>query len=205
MSSGNGEENLLPMTTELIRKLKVLSDATTACTKCELHATRTQAVFARGNPEAKLIIVAEAPGQDEDIQGYPLVGRSGQLLDKAIKELGRNPQTDVYVCNIIKCRPPNNRKPTSKEIQSCYPYIESQIDLLPAPIIITLGTVATQSITDKAKPITLLRGQQFPFKKKTVIGAWHPSYVLRNGGEKSEQYQQFKSDLKLAFELSEKL
>ena len=184
---------------ELHKHLKILSDTVASCTQCDLHSTRTQTVFSRGNPEAAVIICAEAPGQSEDEQGLPLVGRSGQLLDQALRELGHNPTTDIYVCNVVKCRPPNNRRPTSNELAACWPHIEHQLNLLPARVILTLGTTSTHAITDQTKPITHLRGKVFKYREKVCIPTYHPSFCLRSGGDKSSHYTTFKSDIQLAF------
>lgn len=187
---------------ELHHHLKVLSEIVAACTKCDLHATRTQTVFSRGNPEAPVCIVGEGPGNEEDLAGLPFVGRSGQLLDQALQELGHNPATDIYVANVVKCRPPNNRRPTSNELSSCWSHIEQQLNLLPARVILTLGTTATHAITDQTKPITHLRGQVFKYREKACIPTYHPSFCLRSGGDKSSHYTTFKDDIQLAFNKS---
>lgn len=184
------------------KMLQVLAEQVANCTQCGLHATRTQTVFSRGNPEASICMVAEAPGAQEDLSGSPLIGMSGQLLDKAIQSLGYDPATDIYVCNIIKCRPPLNRRPLSEEIQACYPHIEQQLSLIKARVLITLGATATHAITDQTKGMMQLRGQVFTYKDKRVLACVHPSWVLRQGGETSDAYNQFRDDIKLAFELA---
>lgn len=181
-------------------KLQILAEEVKNCTKCKLHQTRLQTVFSRGNPDALVCFEGEGPGEDEDKQGKPFVGKSGQLLDTAIKELGYNTETDIYVCNTIKCRPPNNRRPETDEIQSCYPYLEQQLELIKAKVIITLGSTAMQVMTDETKGITKARGNWHKWKDKEVIVLWHPSYILRNGGQNSKMYAEWKDDIKIAFD-----
>ena len=189
--------------TDLHTHLNLLAIEVAACQKCALHSTRTQTVFARGNPEALVCVIGEGPGQDEDEQGLPFVGRSGQLLDKAIRALGYDPATDIYVANIVKCRPPNNRKPLPEEIDACHPYLERQLDLLTkTKVLITLGATAMNTVAKQFRGITKVRGEVFEWKDKRVCVVMHPSWVLRNGGENSNAYDQFKDDIKLAFDLS---
>lgn len=186
-------------------QLQLLADEVAACRKCELHQTRTQTVFSRGNSEAKLCIISEAPGQEEDFSGLPFVGRSGKLLDKALQSLGIDIEKDIYVCNIVKCRPPDNRKPNSNEIQSCFEYLERQLDLTNAKVLLTLGATSTHNITNQTKGIMQLRGKWFQFKNLSVKASIHPSYILRQGGENSGAYEMFKEDIKDAFERSQTL
>src|SRR5271166_1453154 len=122
-----------------MRTLDVLQEEVKSCTKCKLHATRTQTVFSRGNQQASLCVVGESPGEDEDLQGLPFVGKSGKLLDETLSDLGLDVTKDIYVCNIIKCRPPGNRKPSDEETNSCADYLEEQLKLLNPKVIIALG------------------------------------------------------------------
>lgn len=179
-------------------KLRILQEQVATCTKCDLHKTRKQTVFARGNPLANLTIVAESPGITEDEIGLPLVGASGQLLNFALKEIGLKPDNDVYVCNIIKCRPPNNRTPTDEEINCCFDWLEQQLQLTNTKVLITLGNTATQSITNTPFGISKVRGKWLRYYKIPVMPSWHPSYLLRSGGEKSNSFKEFINDLKLA-------
>lgn len=180
--------------------LDTMESKVKSCTGCPLHATRTNTVFARGNENAKIIIVGESPGQHEDEQGIPFVGRSGNLLDSTLISLGLDLANDVYVCNIIKCRPPNNRAPTDKEVNSCLDFFEAQVRLVQAEVMVALGNTAVSSLINSTYGITKLRGKVFPLKrlKKIVVPTFHPSYILRNGGEGSETHKLFKQDLQLA-------
>ncbi|MBL8606657.1 MAG: uracil-DNA glycosylase, partial [Myxococcales bacterium] len=151
---------------------------------CELGKTRTNTVFSRGNPAAKLCFVGEAPGADEDEQGVPFVGRAGQLLDKMIGAMGLDPETDVYVCNIIKCRPPGNRRPTPEESAACIPYLHEQLAIVEPRVIVALGNTAVQTLLATSVGITKLRGQWKLYKGTTpVMPTSHPSYLLRPSGQ----------------------
>ena len=181
-------------------QLQILQNEIESCTKCKLHSSRTHTVFARGNPEAKLCFIGEAPGEDEDLQGLPFVGRSGQLLDKTLLSLGLNINEDIYVCNIVKCRPPNNRKPEAEETWSCFPYLERQLALTKAKVLVSLGSTSTSALLKTADGITKIRGRLFKFNNYDLIPTLHPSYILRNGGITSEAGQFFIFDLKLALD-----
>jgi uracil-DNA glycosylase family 4 len=185
-----------------MRTLEVLQAEVSACTKCELHATRTNTVFSRGNPTAAICIVGEAPGEDEDLQARPFVGRSGKLLDETITKLGLNPEADIYVCNIIKCRPPKNRRPTVEEVNSCIDYLEEQIKLVSPKVIVALGSTAVDSLLPaNTLGITKIRGKFFKYGKTPLLPTYHPSYVLRNGGS-GPVYEDFKKDLESAIQKS---
>lgn len=155
------------------------------CTRCALAATRTQVVVSRGNPEADLMFIGEAPGRDEDLQGKPFVGRSGQLLDRLVaEELGLTDDS-FYVCNTIKCRPPGNRDPLPDEIATCRPWLEAQLDHVAPKVVVTLGNFATKLILQTTEGITKLRGRTFPMPGRpevTVVPTFHPAAVLRGGG-----------------------
>jgi DNA polymerase len=173
--------------------LEILAEEASTCTKCKLaDLGRTQVVFSRGDPEADLMFVGEGPGAEEDKQGKPFVGRSGQLLDKLIREeLGVSPE-HVYVGNVVKCRPPGNRDPEPDEIASCWPYLERQIALVDPKVIVTLGNFATKRLLDTKDGITKLRGKQYEFQGRMLIPTFHPAAVLRGGGE---QLAQMRADL----------
>jgi uracil-DNA glycosylase family 4 len=152
------------------------------CTKCPLAETRTQVVFGVGNPDADLVFVGEGPGAEEDRQGIPFVGRAGQLLTRLIEGIGLT-RDDVYICNVVKCRPPGNRDPLPVEIDACRPYLEAQLDFLAPRVVVTLGNFATRLLTGTKSGITKVRGQEFPYRDGAVlIPTLHPAAVLRNGG-----------------------
>jgi uracil-DNA glycosylase family 4 len=153
------------------------------CTKCPLAAGRTQVVFGVGSRTADLVFVGEGPGAEEDRQGIPFVGRAGQLLTKLIEGIGMT-RDDVYIANVVKCRPPGNRDPQPGEIESCRPYLEAQLDLLEPLVLVTLGNFATKLLLDTKDGITKLRGQEFTYRdgESVLIPTLHPSAVLRNGG-----------------------
>jgi DNA polymerase len=149
------------------------------CTKCRLHRGRTQVVFGVGNPRAALMFVGEAPGRDEDLQGEPFVGRAGQLLTRIIEAIGLR-RRDVYIANVIKCRPPNNRNPQEDEIARCEPYLMRQIELVRPRIIVALGTFAAQTLLKTAAPISQLRGRFHTYHGVKVMPTFHPAFLLRN-------------------------
>jgi DNA polymerase len=168
-----------------------------ACTKCGLAATRTQTVFARGNPAAQLCFVGEAPGADEDAQGLPFVGRAGQLLDRMIAAMGLSPQDDVYVCNILKCRPPGNRRPEPEEMAACFPYLHEQLDLVHPRVIVALGNTAVAALLDTRLGITKVRGQWKLYRGILVMPTYHPSYLLRPSPQQTDAKRQAWEDLQL--------
>ena len=169
-----------------------------SCTRCGLSATRTQTVFARGNPEARLCFVGEAPGADEDAQGLPFVGRAGQLLDRMIGAMGLSPERDVYICNILKCRPPGNRRPEPEEMATCIPYLHEQLALVRPRAIVALGNTAVAALLDTKLGITKLRGQWKLYQGHTlVMPTYHPSYLLRPSPQQTEAKRQAWQDLQL--------
>lgn len=184
-----------------MRTLDILRDEVKVCVKCALHTTRTNTVFSRGNPTARLCITGEAPGQDEDLQGLPFVGASGKLLDKTITDLGLNVEADIYVCNIIKCRPPNNRRPSDEETNACADYLDEQLKLLNPKVIVALGNTAVSGLLPMDGGITKIHGKFFKRGKVWVMPVYHPSYVLRNGSG-GPVYEDFKNDLQTAINKS---
>lgn len=177
-------------------RLKTIAAEVAACTKCALHESRTNTVFFRGNPEAALCFVGEAPGADEDEQGIPFVGRAGQLLDKMISAMGLVPERDVYICNIIKCRPPENRKPTPEESATCIPYLHEQLALVRPKAIVALGNTAAGALLDTKLGITKLRGQWKLYRGTSlVMPTYHPSYLLRPSPQQAEAKRQAWEDL----------
>jgi len=164
--------------------LEVVAEEASACTRCKLaSAGRTQVVFGMGNPDADLMFVGEAPGAEEDKQGLPFVGRSGQLLDKVILEEMGLTREHVYIANTVKCRPPGNRDPEPDEIAACNPWLERQLELIKPKVIVTLGNFATKLLLDTKDGITKLRGNSYPFRGAVLIPTFHPAAVLRGGGE----------------------
>lgn len=162
------------------------------CTRCKLHGLgRTHIVFGVGNPAADLMFVGEAPGADEDIQGEPFVGRAGQLLTKIIEaiELRRE---DVYIANVIKCRPPSNRNPEPDEVAHCEPFLFRQIDVIKPKVIVALGKFAAQSLLRSAEPITRLRGREFQYRDAVLIPTYHPAYLLRTPSAKRDVWEDMK-------------
>ena len=178
------------------RPLPVIAAEASTCTKCALSATRNSVVFSRGNPEAKLVFIGEAPGADEDEQGLPFVGRAGQLLDKMIGAMGLDPARDVYVCNIIKCRPPGNRKPEPIEVETCIPYLHEQLAVIDPKAIVALGNTAMAALLNTKLGITKVRGQWKLYRGKVpVMPTYHPSYLLRPSPQQIEAKKQAWEDL----------
>jgi DNA polymerase len=186
----------LPPPAPSLSRLPILAAEVAACTRCALHATRTQTVFARGNPQASLCIVGEAPGADEDAQGLPFVGRAGQLLDKMISAMGIDPATGVYVCNIIKCRPPGNRRPEAVEMATCIPYLHEQLATVRPRVIVAMGNTAVQALLGTKLGITKVRGTWKLYKGTTpLMPTYHPSYLLRPSAQQLEAKKQAWEDL----------
>ncbi len=150
------------------------------CHRCDLAHSRTNVVVSRGNPKAKLMIIGEAPGQNEDEQGLPFVGKSGQLLDKILQSVNFDPEKDVYIGNICKCRPPDNRVPTPDEIAACVPYLLEQIRLVDAKIILLSGATAVRGLLGDKQGITKIRGTWRQWQGRWCMPIYHPAYLLRN-------------------------
>jgi uracil-DNA glycosylase family 4 len=153
-----------------------------SCRKCPLAEGRTQVVFGVGDPHANLMFVGEGPGEQEDLKGEPFVGRAGRLLTSLIEGIGLT-RDQVYIANVVKCRPPGNRDPLPDEIEACRPYLEAQVDFIDPRLVVTLGNFATKLLLGTKEGITKLRGREFPYRDGAVlIPALHPSAVLRGGG-----------------------
>jgi DNA polymerase len=162
------------------------------CSRCKLHTLgRTQVVFGVGNPSADLMFVGEAPGADEDIQGEPFVGRAGQLLTKIIEAIGLR-REDVYIANVIKCRPPGNRNPEPDEVEQCEPFLFRQIDTVKPKVIVALGKFAAQCLLRTNAPITRIRGREFKYRDAILIPTYHPAYLLRTPSAKREVWEDMK-------------
>ncbi len=165
------------------------------CEKCGLSKTRKNVVFGDGSGKAKLVFVGEAPGEDEDIQGLPFVGRSGQLLTKIIEAMGLK-RKDVYIANILKCRPPDNRPPTPDEITACRENLRRQIGIIKPKVICTLGKFASQTLLNTETPISALRGKFGCYNGIKVMPTFHPAYLLRNLGDKRLVWEDMKKVMK---------
>ena len=162
------------------------------CTRCKLHRLgRTQVVFGVGNPAADLMFVGEAPGGDEDIKGEPFVGRAGQLLTKIIEAIDLK-REDVYIANVIKCRPPQNRNPEQDEVDTCEPFLFRQIDVIHPKVIVALGTFAARALLRTLDPISRLRGRVFEYRGAKLVPTFHPAYLLRNPSSKREVWEDMK-------------
>jgi DNA polymerase len=155
------------------------------CTRCPLAAGRTTVVFGEGDPHAGLMVVGEGPGREEDMQGRPFVGRSGQLLDRLLLEEAGLRRDQVYIANVVKCRPPGNRDPLPEEIAACRPFLDEQVALIAPRVVITLGNFATRALLNRSEGITRLRGRSFPFGSAGAVlfPTYHPAAALRGGGE----------------------
>jgi DNA polymerase len=161
------------------------------CTRCKLHEGRTHLVFGVGHPEARLMFVGEGPGADEDEQGIPFVGRAGQLLTQIVKAMGYE-RDEVYIANVVKCRPPGNRNPEPDEIERCEPFLMRQIDVIKPEVIVALGKFAAQTLLRTAEPISRLRGRFHPLGAAQLMPTFHPSYLLRNPSAKREVWDDMK-------------
>ncbi len=157
------------------------------CTRCRLCAQRKHIVFGEGNPDARLVFIGEAPGADEDLQGRPFVGKAGQLLTRIIRAIELK-RSDVYIANILKCRPPSNRDPEDDEINTCIPFLHKQLEVIQPRIICTLGRIATQALLGTDRGITELRGTFHLLGEIKVMPTYHPSYLLRNQEKKRETW-----------------
>ncbi len=174
------------------QQLAALAETVSRCVRCEeLERTRTQTVFGVGNPEARVMFVGEAPGADEDKQGEPFVGRAGQLMNRIIEACGWK-RGDLYICNILRCRPPGNRNPTSEEAAHCREYLDGQIRIVDPDYIVCWGSVAAQNLLDVTTPIGKLRQKWFKYGRAKVLCTYHPSYLLRNPAAKKPVWEDMK-------------
>jgi DNA polymerase len=187
-------------------RLRVLDETQVRdCRKCHLCQTRTQTVFGQGHPNARIAFVGEAPGYEEDKQGLAFVGRAGQLLTRMIAAMGLK-REDVYICNVLKCRPPENRTPAAEEILACSPYLHEQLSIIQPEVIVALGAPAAKTLLNTAKPIGQLRGHFHEYRPEGILGegsaipvmpTFHPAYLLRNPEEKRKAWE----DLQLVMAL----
>jgi uracil-DNA glycosylase family 4 len=160
-----------------------LAEEVAQCTRCRLAEGRRSVVFGMGNPEADLMFVGEGPGEQEDRQGLPFVGRSGQLLDRLMLEEMGITRDSCTIANVVKCRPPGNRDPLPDEIEACHPYLEAQLELVNPKVVVTLGNFATKSLLGTTEGISRLRGRTYPYRSGYLVPTFHPSAALRGGGE----------------------
>jgi uracil-DNA glycosylase family 4 len=167
--------------------LKIRSDLG-ECTRCKLHKTRNKIVFGDGSANAQLVFVGEGPGHDEDLQGLPFVGRAGKLLTQMIEAMGLQ-RKDVYICNVVKCRPPENRLPEKDEITPCSPFLMRQIDAIAPKVIVCLGACAAQTLLETNRGISQFRGQWLEFRGRKLMATYHPAYLLRNPAAKAEVWK----------------
>ena len=158
------------------------------CTRCKLHKGRNKIVFGDGNHKARLVFVGEAPGADEDRQGLPFVGRAGKLLTQMIEAMGLK-REDVYICNVVKCRPPDNRKPEDDEVSTCSPYLLRQLDVIEPRVLVCLGAVAAQTLLATNRGISQFRGEWMDWHGHKLMATYHPAYLLRNPAAKSEVWK----------------
>ena len=181
----------------IVKSLDELKRSVAACTLCDLHQTRTQTVFGTGHPAANWLIIGEAPGADEDRKGEPFVGRAGQLLTNMLHAIGLT-RGEVFIANILKCRPPDNRDPRPPEVECCRPYLRQQINLIQPKIILALGRIAAQSLLNTDAPIGRLRGTKHTYEDTQIpiVATYHPAYLLRSPQQKRKAWE----DLKFAFE-----
>ncbi len=170
------------------------------CQKCDLHKTRKNFVFGYGNAKAEIVFVGEAPGQEEDAQGLPFVGAAGRLLDKMLQAIGIK-REDVYIANVLKCRPPKNRNPLPEEIEQCEPYLIHQLELIKPRVIVALGLFAAQTLLKTQQSLSRMRGQVHRYQDIPVIVTYHPAALLRNPGTKAQAWQDFKQLLRLLSEM----
>ena len=179
---------------EIRERLKVLASQAAECTACRLHDGRTQAVFADGSAEADLMLIGEGPGNHEDRQGLPFVGRAGQLLDRLLGQVGLE-RHQVYIANVVKCRPPNNRDPRPDEIEACKHFLVDQLRLIDPKVVMTMGNFATKLLLKTSVGITRTRGQVYPWWGRVVVPTFHPAAALRSGPAMEDL---IRSDLELA-------
>jgi len=166
------------------------------CGRCGLGGTRTNLVFGVGSSEARLVFVGEAPGRDEDLQGEPFVGEAGQLLTKIIQAMGFK-REDVYICNVLKCRPPNNRNPLPAEIEQCHPFLLRQLKAIAQVAIVALGTFAAQTLLSTKEPISKLRGRFHDYHGIPLMPTFHPAFLLRNAAMKREVWEDMQQVMRL--------
>ena len=195
LDNGPRTTDLGQRTTARVLTLTEIREEIGDCTRCKLHAQgRKQIVFGVGNPNADLMFVGEAPGADEDVQGVPFVGRAGQLLTKMIEAMGFK-RDEVYIANVIKCRPPQNRNPDPDEVATCEPFLFKQIDTIQPKVIVALGSFAAKALLKTQDPISRLRGRVYAYHGAKLIPTFHPSFLLRSPNQKKYAWEDLKRAL----------
>ena len=172
------KDYLLGPTEELARQEALLQ----GCTRCKLSQSRSRIVFGCGNPDAELVCVGEGPGEEEDRQGFPFVGRAGQLLTKMLASVGLDRDRDCYILNVVKCRPERNRNPEPDEVAACHPFLVAQLGVLQPKVILALGNVAAQTLLGTKDGISKLRGKTYRYHSMVLVPTFHPAFLLRNPG-----------------------
>jgi uracil-DNA glycosylase family 4 len=195
LSSEVDTDNAEPETIASTDNWDILQSEVASCTKCTLCKIRTQTVFGSGNKQADWMLVGEAPGQHEDEQGLPFVGNAGLLLTEMLRAIGLT-REEVFITNILKCRPPNNRDPHANEVESCNAYLQRQLKLIQPKIILAIGRIAAQTLLKTDKPLARLRGKVHTFNNTPVVVVYHPAYLLRSLSEKRKAWL----DLQLAIQ-----
>ncbi|WP_216903444.1 uracil-DNA glycosylase family protein [Synechococcus sp. CCY 9618] len=178
--AGDSPQASLFATPEPTADLVGLRQQCEACRRCGLAAARQQVVISRGDPKARLMVIGEGPGAQEDATGLPFVGRAGQLLDQMLASVGLDSNADAYICNVVKCRPPDNRKPTAQEMQACAPWLATQIAAVNPAVVLLAGATALEGVLGIRGGISRLRGQWHPWEGRWMMPVFHPSYLLRN-------------------------
>jgi uracil-DNA glycosylase len=176
-----------------MRTLEEAAQEASTCTRCRLAGGRTQVVYGVGNPKADVMFIGEGPGFHEDKQGEPFVGAAGQLLNRMLGEIGLR-REDVYINNVVMCRPPGNRDPLPDEIEACTPWLVERISLIQPAVVVTLGNFATRFVLNRQIAISRVRGQRFPWHGRIVIPTFHPAAILHGGGESSRQFELLRED-----------
>jgi uracil-DNA glycosylase family 4 len=174
--------------TPKLRLLSLQQDTIGDCTRCKLCSGRNKVVFGVGNPEAELVFVGEAPGADEDMQGEPFVGRAGKLLTKMIEAMGYT-REQVYICNVVKCRPPENRDPEPDEVEACEPFLKAQLAIIKPKVIVALGRYACQCLIRTTEPMGKIRGKWTSYEGISLMPTFHPAYLLRSPSKKREVWE----------------
>ncbi len=189
-------ERLTDASGSAAERLAEMERMVSECRLCDLHRTRTKTVFAAGPPEVELVFVGEAPGADEDASGLPFVGRAGKLLDKIIAAMGME-RGEVYICNVLKCRPPGNRTPLPGEVAHCWPYLREQLEILGPKVICALGAPAAKTLLGTEEAIGRLRGALHDYHGTPLVASYHPAYLLRDPRQKAKVWEDMKMVLKV--------
>lgn len=200
-------ERIFMSNEEKLRRLDLIQSEVFACKLCKLHTTRTRTVFGEGNPDSEVVFIGEGPGKQEDLTGRPFVGKAGELLTKIIEKGMKVPRESVYIANVVKCRPTvdmkfeKDRPPEDEETRACAPYLLRQLEIIQPKVIVTLGNPSTRFILNTKEGITKLRGTWGTFFGIPVMPTYHPSFVIRNGGENSPLKRDVWEDIKKVMDL----